>query len=529
MTAVDRRVSLSEAGKKLLRKAFPDHWSFLLGEIALYSFVVLVLTGTFLTFYFHPSMEERPYNGSYEPLLGQMASEAYTSTLHITFDVRGGLLIRQMHHWAALVFVAAIGVHMLRIFFTGAFRRPREFNWVIGVTLFWLAILEGFCGYSLPDDLLSGTGLRTAEGIVLSIPIVGTYLVFFIFGGQYPGHEIIPRMYAAHILLIPGIMIALIAVHLGLVVYLKHTQWAGPKRTNQNVIGKPLYPQYTTKSIGFFFTLFGILSVMSALMQINPIWDFGPYRADQASIDAQPDWYMGFLEGSMRLMPHWESDFLGHTVVWDVFIPAVLLPLTLFGVLYLYPFFERWVSGGGKEYHLCDRPRNQPTRTGLGVAAITFYGVLLMAGGQDVLFRVFHVPFEVFTWGLRAGVIILPPLAFWLTKRLCLGLQAKDRTRLVQGRSTAEVRLSADGAYEVGREPLSKDEQIALAVRDTPLPLHKPGRWYMPVGRYLRRSLSRWYYAERIEMPLTEEARREVAAVTADPAEAQKAEEGSGE
>ncbi|WNM36572.1 ubiquinol-cytochrome c reductase cytochrome b subunit [Streptomyces sp. Li-HN-5-11] len=528
-TAVDRRVPLSEAGKQFLRKAFPDHWSFLLGEIALYSFVVLVLTGTFLTFFFHPSMEERPYNGSYEPLLGQMASEAYTSALHISFDVRGGLLIRQMHHWAALVFVAAIGVHMLRIFFTGAFRRPREGNWVIGVTLFWLAILEGFCGYSLPDDLLSGTGLRTAEGIVLSIPIVGTYLTFFIFGGQYPGHEIIPRMYAAHILLIPGLMIALIAVHLGLVVYLKHTQWAGPKRTNQNVIGKPLYPQYTTKSVGLFFILFGVLAIMSALMQINPIWDFGPYRADQASIDAQPDWYLGWLEGSLRLMPRWETNFLGHTIVWDVFIPAVVLPVLMFGVLYVYPFFERWVTGGGKEYHLCDRPRNQPTRTGLGVAGITFFGVLLLDGSQDVLERVFRVPFEIYTWTLRVGLFVLPVLGFWLTKRLCLGLQAKDRARLVGGKPTAEVRLSADGTYTRAHEPLSKDESIALVVRDTPRPLHKPGRWYMPVGRYLRRGLSRWYYAERVEMPLTEEARRQVAAVTAGPAEAQKAEEESGE
>ncbi|MFF9408091.1 cytochrome bc complex cytochrome b subunit [Streptomyces anandii] len=515
---------LSEAGKKFLRKAFPDHWSFLLGEIALYSFVVLVLTGTFLTFYFHPSMEERPYDGSYTPLLGVEASEAYTSALHITFDVRGGLLMRQMHHWAALVFVSAIGVHMLRIFFTGAFRRPREVNWTIGVTLFWMAILEGFCGYSLPDDLLSGTGLRTAEGILLSIPIVGTYLTFFVFGGQYPGHEIIPRMYAAHILLIPGLMVALIAAHLGLVIYLKHTQWAGPRRTNQNVIGKPLYPQYTTKSVGLFFTVFGVLALMSALMQINPIWNYGPYRADQASIDAQPDWYLGWLEGSLRLMPHWETDFLGHTIVWDVFLPAVVLPVLMFGLLYAYPFFERWITGGGKEYHLCDRPRNQPTRTGLGVAGTTFFGVLLLDGGQDVLERVFRVPFEVYTWTLRAALFVLPVLAFWITKRMCLGLQAKDRERLLAGEPTGEVERSADGAYTKGHESLSHDERITLAVRDMPVPLRKPGSWYMPVGRYLRRALSRWYYAERVEMPLSEADRREVAEVTAGPGESQEGE-----
>ncbi|WP_260844974.1 ubiquinol-cytochrome c reductase cytochrome b subunit [Streptomyces sp. SLBN-31] len=527
VTAVDRRLPVSEAGKKFLRKAFPDHWSFLLGEIALYSFVILVVTGTFLTFFFHPDMTEQPYTGSYKPLQGVMTSEAYSSALHITFDVRGGLLVRQLHHWAALVFVAAIGVHMLRIFFTGAFRRPREVNWTIGVTLFWMAILEGFCGYSLPDDLLSGTGLRTAEGIVLSIPIVGTYLTFFIFGGQYPDHEIIPRMYAAHILLIPGLMIALIAVHLGLVVYLKHTQWAKPKRTNQNVIGKPLYPQYTTKSLGLFFTLFGVLAIMSALMEINPIWDYGPYRTDQASIDAQPDWYLGFLEGALRLMPRWETNFLGHTIVWDVFLPAVVLPLALFGVLYLYPFLERWVTGGRKEYHLCDRPRNQPTRTGLGVAGITFYAVLLADGGQDVLAKVFQVPMELITWTFRVCLFVLPVLCFWATKRLCLGLQALDRTRVEQGPATDHVRQTADGSYVRDHSGLSKEELHTLIVRDTPLPLGRVGHWYQPVGRWLRRGLSRWYYGKRIEMPLTEDDRRYVAAVTADPAEAQSDEESS--
>ncbi|MGH3323660.1 MAG: cytochrome b, partial [Streptomyces sp.] len=203
-TSLDDRLPAAEGGA-LLRKAFPDHWSFLLGELALYSLILLLLTGTFLTFLFHPGEAEIPYQGSYEPLRGVLVSEAYASTLDISFDVRGGLLIRQIHHWAALVFVAAIGVHMLRVFFTGAFRKPREVNWVIGVTLFVLSVAEGFCGYSLPDDLLSGTGLRVVQSLLLSIPVVGTYLSFFLFGGEYPGDEIIPRLYAAHILLIPGI------------------------------------------------------------------------------------------------------------------------------------------------------------------------------------------------------------------------------------------------------------------------------------------------------------------------------------
>ncbi|MEU8354190.1 cytochrome b N-terminal domain-containing protein, partial [Streptomyces sp. NPDC048845] len=219
--ALDSRLPAAEGGA-LLRKAFPDHWSFLLGEIALYSLVLLVLTGVFLTLFFNPGMSQVPYEGSYEPLRGVPVSEAYASTLRISFDVRGGLLIRQMHHWAALVFVSAIGLHMLRIFFTGAFRKPRELNWVIGLTLFLLAVVEGFCGYSLPDDLLSGTGMRVVQSLLLSIPVVGTYLMFFLFGGEYPGHDIVPRLYVTHILLVPGLLLALVVVHLILVVYLKH-------------------------------------------------------------------------------------------------------------------------------------------------------------------------------------------------------------------------------------------------------------------------------------------------------------------
>ncbi|NUP42750.1 MAG: cytochrome b, partial [Streptomyces sp.] len=305
--AVDARLPVYDGGGKLLRKAFPDHWSFLLGELALYSLLVLVLTGVWLTLFFKPEMREVVYDGPYTPLRGVRMSQAFDSTLHISFDVRGGLLIRQLHHWAALVFVAAIGLHLLRIFFTGAFRRPRELNWVIGVTLFVLALAEGFAGYSLPDDLLSGTGLRIAEGIMLSIPVVGTYIAFFVFGSQYPGHDIIPRLYSLHVLLLPGALIALVTLHLILVFHLKHTQWRGPGRTNANAVGKPLYPQFTASSAGLSLTVFGVLAVLSGVAQINPVWVYGPYRPDQVSTGSQPDWYVGFLEGSLRLVPPWET------------------------------------------------------------------------------------------------------------------------------------------------------------------------------------------------------------------------------
>ncbi|MEU3878225.1 cytochrome b, partial [Streptomyces sp. NPDC029704] len=291
-TWADGRIGLFSLAKANLRKIFPDHWSFMLGEVALYSFLIIIVTGVYLTMFFKPSMNEVVYHGTYAPLSGVLMSEAYRSTLDISMDVRGGLLLRQLHHWAALVFIMAMTVHMMRVFFTGAFRKPRELNWLIGAGLLILGMFDGFMGYSLPDDLLSGTGIRFMEGAILSVPIIGTYLVMFIFGGQYPGTIWIPRFFTVHVLLIPGIMLGLLVAHLILVFYHKHTQGYGPGRRNGNVVGMPLMPVYMAKAGGFFFLVGGILAVFSAIAQVNPIWAYGPYRPDQVTTDAQPDWYM---------------------------------------------------------------------------------------------------------------------------------------------------------------------------------------------------------------------------------------------
>ncbi|MFP8883871.1 cytochrome bc1 complex cytochrome b subunit [Streptomyces mangrovi] len=501
---LDRRLPVSEAGRELLRKVFPDHWSFLLGELALYSFAVLLLTGVYLTLFFEPSMAQTVYTGSYAPLRGTSMSEAYASTLDISFDVRGGLLVRQTHHWAALVFLAAITVHMLRIFFTGAFRRPREANWMVGVTLFLLATLEGFSGYSLPDDLLSGTGLRITEGIMLSVPVIGSYLAFFAFGGEYPGEDIVPRLYSLHILLVPGLLVGLIVLHLFLIVYHKHTQWASPGRTNRNVAGKPLFPQYTAKSVGLFFAVTGVLVLVGGLVQINPVWAYGPYRPDKVSFGSQPDWYVGFLEGSLRLMPGAETTVAGHTVAWNPLVPALLLPAVMFLVLYAYPFFERWITHDPGEHHLCDRPRDHPVRTGLGAAGVTFYAVLLAAGGQDVLSHVLHIPLNTLLWFFRAALFLAPVLVFAVTKRLCLALRERDAERLAEGEPTGEVRQSVEGGFQPSHRELSPHERGVLRARarQVPRPL-EPG----PQGRRVRRvraALSRWYYRDAARMPMPE-------------------------
>ncbi|GCB43548.1 cytochrome bc complex cytochrome b subunit [Streptomyces sp. NL15-2K] len=467
--AADGRLPVLDGGGRLLRKAFPDHWSFLLGELALYSLVVLVLTGVWLTLFFRPEMTEVLYDGRYVPLRGVRMSAAFDSTVRISFDVRGGLLMRQVHHWAALVFVAAIGVHLLRIFFTGAFRRPRELNWVVGLTLFVLALAEGFAGYSLPDDLLSGTGMRIAQGIMLSIPVVGTYVSMFAFGAEFPGEDIITRLYALHVLLLPGALIALVTVHLILVFHLKHTQWRGPGRSQRNAVGKPFFPRFTATTTGLFLMVFGVLALLGGLAQINPVWTYGPYRPDLVSTGAQPDWYVGFLEGALRLVPPWETNLAGHTLMWNVLLPAVVLPGLMFLALYLYPFVEQRLTGEGqREQHLCDRPRERPVRTGLGVAGITFYGVLLLAGGNDVVAQTFRISVNTLTWVLRVALIVGPVVAFMLTRRLCHALMAAERERLREGVESGDVRQTVEGGYASDHRPLGAGRPGA--------PLTPPGR-----------------------------------------------------
>ncbi|MBO8193183.1 ubiquinol-cytochrome c reductase cytochrome b subunit [Streptomyces oryzae] len=518
--AADQRLPVAAGGRALLRKAFPEHWSFLLGELALYSFLVLLLTGVFLTLFFDADMTQIRYHGAYRPLRGEPMSVAYASTLKISFEVRGGLLVRQIHHWAALIFVSAIGLHMLRIFFTGAFRKPRDINWVIGLTLFVLALAEGFSGYSLPDDLLSGTGLRIAQGIMLSIPVVGTYVALFAFGGEYPGHEIIDRLYPLHILLIPGLLLALVVAHLLLVVVLQHTHWSGPGRTNKNVVGHAMVPQFAARSTGLFFMVAGVLGILGALAQINPIWNYGPYNTSQVSTAAQPDWYVGFLEGSLRLMPPFETNLFGHTLMWNVLLPAVVLPALLFLLLYAYPFFERWITDDDETPHVCDRPRNRPVRTALGVAGVTFYGVLLLAGGNDVLARTFDVSLNALTWTFRVLLVVGPPLAFLLAKRLCLALQNRDAERVIEGEETSHVRQSVEGTFSADHEPLPQSEKFRLAAQRFPRPPEADAR----AGRVarLRAALSHWYYKDsparqwRVVSHQRERARNAVAGLRAE-------------
>src|SRR5579875_578797 len=398
-------------------------------------------------------------------------SEAYASTLNISFDVRGGLLMRQIHHWAADLFMAAIFAHMLRIFFTGAYRKPRDVNWVIGIVMLTLGMVEGLFGYSLPDDLLSGAGLRILEAVLQSIPIVGTYLAFFLFGGQFPGTDIIPRLYILHVLLIPGLLLGLISAHLFIMFHQKHTQMPDIGRTDKNVVGQPMYPYFAIKTGAFFFFVFGVLALLATVTQINPIWLYGPFSPVSISAGTQPDFYMGMLEGTLRIFPNWTWDVAGHTVAWNVLIPA-LVPLgVLFTGMALWPWIERWATGDQTWHNVNDRPRNAPVRTAIGVASITFYIVFMLEGANDLIADHLDIPLYTVTWIARFAWFLGPIIAYWLTKRICLGLQRKDRELLEHGVETGIIRQMPNGEFVELTRPVSPERRAVLLAKPEPPPL----------------------------------------------------------
>ncbi|KJK53217.1 menaquinol-cytochrome C reductase [Lentzea aerocolonigenes] len=451
--AADERYHAASGLRKQLNKVFPTHWSFLLGEIALYSFIVLLLSGTYLALFFDPSMTEVTYNGSFENLRGIEMSRAFASTLDISFETRGGLFVRQVHHWAALLFMAAIVVHMFRIFFTGAFRKPREINWVIGIVLFMLGAIEGFLGYSLPDDLLSGTGLRVMAALLISFPVVGTWINWLMFGGEFPGTNIIPMLYTAHILLIPAIILGLIAAHLALVWYQKHTQFPGVGRKETNVVGVRIMPVFAAKGGGFFAIVVGVIAIMGGVFQINPIWNFGPYNPAQISAGSQPDWYMGWTDGLVRIWPAWEF-YLGNYTIPAPFLPFILgLPL-LTGIAAVYPWIEKKMTKDYAHHNLLQRPRDVPVRTALGWMAITYFMVLLLMGGNDIFAYKFDISLNLTTWMGRIGMLVLPPIAYFIAYRICIGLQRGDREVLEHGVETGIIKRLPHGEFIEIHQPL---------------------------------------------------------------------------
>lgn len=464
---VDERLGVARGTRTFLDKIFPDHWSFMLGEIALYSFVILLVTGVFLTLYFVPSSAIVTYHGAYKPLDGQKVTQAFASTVNLSFAVRAGLLMRQMHHWACDIFVGSIVVHMARVFFTGAFRKPRELNWTIGVTLLTLAIVNGFLGYSLPDDLVSGTGIRIAYSILLSVPLVGTYLAFWVFGGNFPGTAVIPRFFILHVLIVPAVIVTLVTVHMVLLIRQKHTQFPGEGRREDNIVGAPMFPVFMAKTSGYLFIVGGVTALLGAFAQINPIWQFGPYDASRISYAVQPDWYMGFLDGALRIFPSWELTAFGHTIPLEVTIPAVIFPGLVFGLAYAWPALERFFTKDVAMHHLLDRPSDRPVRTAAGSAVFGALAMLFIASSTDVIANFFHLSLNTVLWAMRILVLVTPIITYPIVYKICKELQG---VRGAGKRKTVNVvSRTEQGEYVATPAPAFSDD-VADELEPTPVP-----------------------------------------------------------
>jgi len=446
---VDERLGTTSFARVALRKVFPDHWSFLLGEIALYCLVVLVVTGVFLTFFYTPDTRGVVYEGPYAPLKGEQVSAAYDSTMRLSFQVKAGLIMRQTHHWATLVLVAAIVVHLCRVFFTRAFRRPRELNWVIGVALLLLAMAEGLTGGWLPDDLLSGVSIHIGYSVIFAIPVIGTWVAYLFFGGEFPAPDMIPRFYVFHVMLLPALLLGLVGVHLFIVVLQRHTQFPGPGRTERNLVGKRFWPQHAFKSGSLLLLVAAVCAGLGGLAQINPVWQYGPFKAANVTSPAQPDWYLAWVDGLLRLGGPWSFKLFGYTVS-ENFWPAILFPGILFGVITLWPWIERRLTGDRAEHHLLDRPRDAPAHTATGLAGLLLLFIAFLAGGNDILAVLLHVPEEIITRILRYAFFIAPVLTWLVAFWVCRSLRA---SHLHPAAPTAGVRLrrTPSGGYETIR------------------------------------------------------------------------------
>lgn len=444
----DDRLEGSSFLSRNLRKVFPDHWTYLFGEVALYAFILLVLTGTFLAFFYVASPGTMTYNGSYAPLAGQRVSAAYNSVLHISFDVTAGLVMRQTHHWAALIFMGAIVAHMLRVFFTGAFRKPRELSWMLGVSLFLAATGAGFTGYSLPDDLLSGAGLRIVFSVVESVPLVGTWLAFLLFGGEFPNDALLPRLFVGHVFIIPLVLFGLLGAHLSLVWHQTHTQPRAPGRTEDTVTGTPVWPKFAMKSIGLMFTTWAAIVALGGLAQINAVWLYGQFVPFSGPSPAQPDYYAGWLEGLLRLWPNWEFSVFGHTI-GELFLPAIVMPGIIFTLLMLWPWLEARVTGDRDKHNLAQRPREVPLRSAIGAAGLSFMAILMLAGSNDVLAKFLGVEVDTLNTVLKFAIVVAPAAIGWVTWRICRDLRDTDLRPIAEPARMTLQRNEAGGYDEM--------------------------------------------------------------------------------
>jgi ubiquinol-cytochrome c reductase cytochrome b subunit len=440
--AIDARLHLRGPARSVANKVFPTNWSFLLGEVAVFALVILVLTGTFLTFFYRPSVDPVLYTGSNPVFAGRELPAAFESIVRMSTDVNAGLLFRRLHRGASHLFIATVVLHMLRILFTGAFRRPREVNYFLGIVLLTLTFGAGFTGYSLPYDSLAGTGIRIAYSELLSLPLIGDRVAFWIFGGAFPTGDVIPRFFVLHVMVLPAAIIGAVTVHLLIVYVQKHTQF--PRLGidgHKLVLGKPLWPLQFAESASLFLWTGGVVAAAAVLIPWSDVTLLGPYVPGEVGNNAQPDWFMFWLEGMLRIFPPLEFGILDVVVISGPFVAGILLPGLIFTVLGAYPFIEKRVYRLEGEWHVLQNPLEIPLRAGVMLGFWSFLLILSAAATNDILSRMFGVPVEIVTWAFRSAVIVVPVV-------LGLGIAAYSRRRLARhGRTVPSSEVEEQERY----------------------------------------------------------------------------------
>ncbi|WP_373325185.1 cytochrome b [Halomicrobium urmianum] len=407
-----------------LGKAFPAEDSYLLGEVALFCFLMLVLTGMFLGFFFEPSTSEVEYDGSVAEYQGEELPESFVSVLNITYDVPYGMFLRRLHHWAAHLFVASLSLHMLRVFFSGAYQNPREPNWVVGSGLAVSSMFAAYTGYALPFDEFASTATGIGFSIANSIPILGDVFAQVVFGGEYPSSATVPRFYFIHVFLLPVVIAGLIAVHMGILVRQKHTEApreddvAGDGRRvdrddDSIVVGLPAFPNQAAISAVVFFLTMATLSLLAGFLPVHNVAEYGPNDPAGTPALIMPDWFLMWVFGFLKLLPGW----LGFTVpVVDVhvsteFIGGMLLPGIVFAVMFAWPFIDY----REEPRHFGVDPLARPWQTAVGVAAVVMIMIASIAGMNTIAADITGLSTGVLNPVLLAATVLGPLVAGGIT------------------------------------------------------------------------------------------------------------------
>lgn len=388
----DDRLGIAAFYRKYGRKVFPVHSTFFFGEMAMFSFVILVLTGIYLGLIYVPSNADVELNG-------QTVPQAYAS-VQLIESIPVADLFRNVHHWAAHVMVASIFLHALRIYFTGTYRKPREVNWAVGIVLLGLTLMAGFVGYSLPYDSYAVTATGIGYSIARSIPWVGGVAAELFFGGAFPTLGSVPRLYTIHVFVVPALIALVMSVHLLIVVKQKHTQPGYARKLSEpgKVLGVPLWPYQAILAGQLLLLMFGALFLLSAVVPPHPLKDFGP--PGPTTPEVKPDWYLLWIYGFLKIVPSWTEFHLLGTTFSPNFYGGLLFPTLVFGLMTFAPWIDRTNRWAIRRFEYLEPPRQTPVRLSLGIAVLGFIGTLFLAAFYDQL--------GMTLWEIWAVIVLVP-------------------------------------------------------------------------------------------------------------------------